>query len=139
MQFKLIKKIEWQIFFWRDGRSRIDYNSFGDVICFDATYRTNKYNMICAPFVGVNHHWNNVLFDCAFLLDETTVSFTWLFETFLESMGNQKPKTIFTNQCQAMKKAIRVCASWYLPSPMLMAYLKKCCRKFTKTLWESWI
>ncbi|KAK4601355.1 hypothetical protein RGQ29_010777 [Quercus rubra] len=95
-------------FFWRDGRSRIDYNSFGDVICFDTTYRTNKYNMICAPFVGVNHHWKNVLFGCAFLLDETTASFTWLFETFMESMGNQKPKTIFTDQCQAMKNAIRV-------------------------------
>nr|XP_023917131.1 protein FAR1-RELATED SEQUENCE 5-like [Quercus suber] len=57
---------------------------------------------------GVNHHWKNVLFGCAFLLDETTASFTWLFETFLESMGNQKPKTIFTDQCQAMKNAIRV-------------------------------
>ena len=29
-------------------------------------------------------------------------------ETFLESMGNKKPKTIFTDQCQAMKNAIRV-------------------------------
>ena len=95
-------------FFWKDGRSRIDYNSFGNVICFDTTYRTNKYNMIRAPFVGVNHHWKNVLFGCAFLLDETTISFTWLFETFLESMENQKPKTIFTDQCQAMKNAKRV-------------------------------
>lgn len=62
-------------FFWRDGKSRTNYNFFGDVICFDTTYQTNKYNMICAPFVGVNHHWKNVLFGCAFLLDETTVSF----------------------------------------------------------------
>ena len=60
------------------------------------------------PLVGVNHHWKNVFFGCAFLLDETTVSFSWLFETFLESMGNKKPKTIFTDQCQAMKNAIRV-------------------------------
>ena len=43
-------------FFWRDGRSKINYNSFRDVLCFDTTYRTNKYNMICVPFVGVNHH-----------------------------------------------------------------------------------
>lgn len=42
-------------FFLLDGRSRIDYDMFGDVI-FDATYCTNKYNLICAPFVGVNHH-----------------------------------------------------------------------------------
>ena len=95
-------------FLWKDGRSRIDYNSFGDVICFDTTYRTNKYNMICAPFVSVNHHWKNVFFGCAFLLDETTASFIWLLETFLELMENQKPKTIFIDQCQAMKNAIRV-------------------------------
>ena len=43
-------------FFWRDGRSRVDYDCFRDVVVFDTTYRTNKYNLICAPFVGVNHH-----------------------------------------------------------------------------------
>ena len=51
---------------------------------FDTTYRTNMYNMICAPLVDIKNHWNNVLFSCAFLLDETIVSFTWLFETFIE-------------------------------------------------------
>ena len=64
--------------------------------------------MICAPFVVVNHPWKNVLFGYAFLLNETAISSAWLFETFLESMGNQKPKTIFTDQCQAMKNVIRV-------------------------------
>ena len=54
-------------FFWRDGRSKLDYDCFGDVVVFDTTYRTNKYNLICAPFVGINHHWNNVLFGYAFL------------------------------------------------------------------------
>ncbi|XVF18469.1 hypothetical protein REPUB_Repub11eG0026700 [Reevesia pubescens] len=44
-------------FFWRDGRSRIDYDCFGDVIVFDTTYRTNKYNLICAPFVGIVLSW----------------------------------------------------------------------------------
>ena len=66
------------------------------------------YNMICAPLVDIKNHWNNVLFSCAFLLDETIVSFTWLFETFIESMGNQKPKMIFTDQCQAMINAIKL-------------------------------
>ena len=36
-----------EIFFWRDDRSKLDYDSFGDVI-FGTTYRTNKYNLICA-------------------------------------------------------------------------------------------
>ncbi|XP_061364286.1 protein FAR1-RELATED SEQUENCE 5-like [Gastrolobium bilobum] len=94
-------------FFWRDGISRIDYNHFGDVVIFDTTYRTNKYNMACAPFIGVNHHKQSVLFGCAFLFDETTESFIWLFESFLEAMGGLQPKTIFTDQCQAMANAIK--------------------------------
>ncbi|CAL1379151.1 unnamed protein product [Linum trigynum] len=94
-------------FFWRDGRSKIDYDSFGDVMIFDTTFRTNKYNLICAPFVSVNHHWNNVMFGCAFLLDETAASFKWLFQSFLESMGNREPQAIFTDQDAAMAKAIR--------------------------------
>ncbi|XP_059648308.1 protein FAR1-RELATED SEQUENCE 5-like isoform X2 [Cornus florida] len=94
-------------FFWRDGLSKLDYHCFGDVVIFDSTYRTNKYNMICVPFVGVNHHWKNVLLGCAFLSDETISSFVWLFEAFLEVMGNKAPKTIFTNQDNALSIAIQ--------------------------------
>ncbi|KAF1864616.1 hypothetical protein Lal_00039247 [Lupinus albus] len=93
--------------FWRDGKSKLDYDCFGDVMVFDTTYRTNRFNLICAPFVGVNHHWQNVMFGCALLADETAVSFTWLFKAFLESMGNQQPKRIFTHQDASMAKAIR--------------------------------
>ncbi|KAK9948534.1 hypothetical protein M0R45_004105 [Rubus argutus] len=93
-------------FFWRDGRSKLDYDCFGDVVCFDTTFQANKYNLICAPFVGVNHHWKNILFGCAFLLDKSTDSFIWLFESFVESMGNKQPKTIFTDEDTAMTTAI---------------------------------
>ncbi|BFG39185.1 hypothetical protein CerSpe_254590 [Prunus speciosa] len=95
-------------YFWRDGRSKLDYDCFGDVVCFDTTFRTKKYNLICAPFVGVNHHCKNVLFGCAFVSDESTDSFIWLFETFLESMGYKQPKTIFTDVGNAMANAIAV-------------------------------
>jgi len=63
--------------------------------------------MICAHFVRVNHHWKNVLFGCAFLMDETVESFIWLFEAFLKYMGNKAPKTMFTDQDQVMAKVIR--------------------------------
>ena len=29
-------------FFWKDGRSRVNYDCFGDVVVFDSTYHTNK-------------------------------------------------------------------------------------------------
>lgn len=63
--------------------------------------------MICAPFVGLNHHWKNVFFGCAFLSDETIASFVWAFQSFLKAMGNKAPKTIFTDQDHAMANAIK--------------------------------
>ncbi|KAA3473185.1 protein FAR1-RELATED SEQUENCE 5-like [Gossypium australe] len=38
-------------YFWVDGRSRMAYKYFGDVVTFDATYLTNRYSM---PFVLPN-------------------------------------------------------------------------------------
>ncbi|XP_020596366.1 protein FAR1-RELATED SEQUENCE 5-like, partial [Phalaenopsis equestris] len=96
-------------FFWSDGISRLDYDCFGDVIIFDTSYRLNKYNLCCAPIVGVNHHWQNVLFGVGFLSDETIESFKWLFKTFIRIMDNKHPMTIFTDQDQAMAKAIEEC------------------------------
>ncbi|XP_073282365.1 protein FAR1-RELATED SEQUENCE 5-like [Primulina huaijiensis] len=93
-------------FFFRDYRCEVDYEYFGDVLSIDTTYRTNKYNLICASFVGINHHLQNVLFGLAFMSDETQSSFEWLFATFLDSMNGRQPQTIFSDQCQAMMNVI---------------------------------
>ncbi|KAG9453626.1 hypothetical protein H6P81_006530 [Aristolochia fimbriata] len=95
-------------FFWVDAMSIIDYSLFGDVVSFDTTYRTNDYGRPFAPFVGVNHHNQTIVFGVALLYDETSESFVWLFETFLEAMSGKKPQAILTDQCVAMAKAISI-------------------------------
>ncbi|KAL8472569.1 hypothetical protein ACS0TY_029683 [Phlomoides rotata] len=77
--------------FWRDSMMREDYNVYGDVVSFDTTYQTNKYNLIYGPFVGLNNHRKSIFFACAFLADEKTESFEWLFEVFKKSMGGKTP------------------------------------------------
>jgi hypothetical protein len=94
-------------FFWRDSRSKIDYDYFGDVLILDATFRMDRYNMICAPFLVVNHHQQPVLFGCAFLLDETMETYTWLLGTFMGAMGRRQPKTILTTECEAILTAVK--------------------------------
>ena len=91
---------------WADDRSISDYNLFGDVICFDTTYKTNDYDRPFAPFVGVNHHKQTVVFGAALLYDETTESFKWFFETFLGAMSGKQPKTILSDQSAAMANAM---------------------------------
>ncbi|XP_073152453.1 protein FAR1-RELATED SEQUENCE 5-like [Henckelia pumila] len=94
-------------FFFRNSRCQVDFDYFGDILSFDTTYRTNRYNLVCAPFVGINHHKQNVMFGLAFMSDETESSFEWLFKTYLEYMNGKQPETIFTDQFQAMMNAIR--------------------------------
>ncbi|KAL0910674.1 hypothetical protein M5K25_018751 [Dendrobium thyrsiflorum] len=50
----------------------------------------------------------NVLLGVAFLSEETIESFTWLFKTFVRIMGDKHPTTIFTDQDQAMARAIEI-------------------------------
>jgi len=99
--------------FWRDSMMLEDYKIYGDVMVFDTTYRTNRYNLICAPFVGINNHWKNTMFACAFIGDERIESFEWVFDTFKTSMQGKEPITIFSDQDAAIAAAIREVCTLY--------------------------
>lgn len=94
--------------FWADATSRKNYNHFGDVVSFDSTYTTNQYNMIFAPFTGVNHHLQSIFFGAAFLANEKTESYVWLFQTFLRAMGGVAPRLIITDEAVSIKNAIDI-------------------------------
>lgn len=112
--------------FWVDTRSRIAYNCFSDVVAFDTTYQVNQYKMPFAPFTGVNHHRQSVLFGCALLADETESTFIWLFTTWLEAVSGRQPGLIITDYDSAISRAVekvfpqsrhRYC-KWHIMSKM---------------------
>lgn len=80
--------------FWADGTGIRNYQQYGDFLSFDTTYKTNKYNLKFAPFVGVNGHGDNCLFACGFIQDEKKETFEWLYKTFLKCMGGKAPKSV---------------------------------------------
>lgn len=94
--------------FWADNRCRQAYKEFGDVVTFDTTYLTNRYDMPFAPFVGVNHHGQSTLFGCGLLSNEDTRTFVWLFSTWLQCMEDKAPTGIITDQDRAMQNAIEI-------------------------------
>ncbi|XXG73186.1 hypothetical protein AAC387_Pa07g2146 [Persea americana] len=93
--------------FWTEHIFRASYKEFGDVVGFDTTYQTNKFDLIFGVFTRVNHHGQTTIFGCGFLSNETFESFVWLFKTWLESMPGDPPKAILTDQDPAMRKAIK--------------------------------
>ncbi|XP_021721940.1 protein FAR-RED IMPAIRED RESPONSE 1-like [Chenopodium quinoa] len=91
---------------WVDGRSRAAYEEFGDVVCFDATYLTNEYELPFVNFVGVNHHGKTILLGCALVSHENCDTFRWIFEKWLLCMNNQAPGAILTDQAAAIRKPL---------------------------------
>ncbi|KAL6653248.1 hypothetical protein ACP70R_008826 [Stipagrostis hirtigluma subsp. patula] len=93
---------------WCDFESQMDYRAFGDVVVFDGTYKTNKYNLPLVPFVGVNHHKSTVLFACGVVAHEDTESYVWLLRAFSDAMSQKHPVSVITDGDLAMQKAISI-------------------------------
>ncbi|CAL2276814.1 unnamed protein product [Prunus armeniaca] len=80
--------------FWADATSRRAYGFYGDVVVFDTTFNTNRYDLTFAPMLGVNNHGQTIVLACTFLSKETTELIIWMFEEFKKAMPGGEPKTI---------------------------------------------
>ncbi|GJZ43885.1 FAR1-related sequence 5-like protein [Tanacetum coccineum] len=76
-----------------------------DIVSFDATYDTNKYDMVFVPFTGIDHHQKCVSFGAALLSDETTESYAWMLTSFLK-VHKKQPILAVTDQDGALRNAI---------------------------------
>jgi zinc finger SWIM domain-containing protein 3 len=92
--------------FWADEKMIVDYSDFGDVVCFDTSYKFYKDSRPFVPFLGINNHRQMNIFGAALLYDESVESFKWLFHVFIEAMSGTKPKTILRDQDAIIAEAI---------------------------------
>lgn len=92
--------------FWIDGKSRLEYHYFHDVVSLITTILTNKYQMPFCPFIGINNHGHSVLLGASLLSDETKETYTWLFRTWMDCMGRCPPYVFLTDQCMAIRNAV---------------------------------
>ncbi|KAJ1415153.1 MULE transposase domain [Sesbania bispinosa] len=128
--------------FWCDGESQMNYQVFGDVLAFDATYRKNKYMCHVVIFSGVNNHNQTIVFASAIVSDETEQTYVWLLEQLAQVMKGKAPSSVITDGDLALRNAIRkvfpnahhrLCA-WHLLRnatsnvgiPDFMTYFKRC-------------
>nr|GEU52149.1 protein FAR1-related sequence 5-like [Tanacetum cinerariifolium] len=91
--------------FWADEVAKCNYKEFGDIVSFDATFNSNKYNMKFVPFIGIDNHEKCVTLGSKMLLHEDTKSYMWLLNAFMTAFSHE-PIMIVTDQDGAMKRAI---------------------------------
>ncbi|XP_019179603.1 PREDICTED: protein FAR1-RELATED SEQUENCE 5-like [Ipomoea nil] len=91
--------------FWADAVSRKNFALFGDVVSFDATYRTNRYKLVFVPFTGIDNHKRSITFGAGLLTREDVDSYVWLLEKFKKTMCHD-PICVVTDQDPALKVAV---------------------------------
>ncbi|XP_057734550.1 protein FAR1-RELATED SEQUENCE 7-like [Arachis stenosperma] len=128
--------------FWCDERSQLDYEVFGDVLAFDATYKKNKYLCPVVVFFSVNHHNQTMVFESALVTDESKEVYVWLLQQLLAAMKEITSVSVITDGAPSMKFAIvavfpnahhKLCA-WHLirnattnvKNPKFISMFKKC-------------
>ncbi|XP_071694827.1 protein FAR1-RELATED SEQUENCE 5-like [Rutidosis leptorrhynchoides] len=105
--FTVFNNDKWELAgaFWADQASKENYKVFGDVVSFDSTYRTNKYDMKFIPFTGIDNHKKYVTFGAALLAKEDADSYKWLCGAFKKAFP-EGPQIILTDQDPSMIVAI---------------------------------
>ncbi|GJT47934.1 protein FAR1-related sequence 5 [Tanacetum coccineum] len=101
----LIENAELTAIFWADEVSKYNYREFGDVVSFDATFKTNKYKMVFVPFTAIDNHRKCVTVAAGLLKNETIKSYIWLLKAFIKAFG-KAPSIVVTDQDGAMRNAI---------------------------------
>nr|GEV05913.1 hypothetical protein [Tanacetum cinerariifolium] len=94
--------------FWADEEAITNYDTFGDIVSFDATFHSNKYQMVFVSFTGINHHNRCITFASGLLADETAGAYIWLLKQFKEAF-RKDPEVVVTDQDPSMKIAIAEC------------------------------
>nr|XP_043639240.1 protein FAR1-RELATED SEQUENCE 3-like [Erigeron canadensis] len=92
--------------FWADNVARRNYEEFSDIMSFDATYRTNRYNMMFVPFTGIDNHNKCVTFVAGLIRDEKQETYTWLLKCLMDTF-KKEPTMVVTDQDKAMEIGIR--------------------------------
>nr|XP_043630548.1 protein FAR1-RELATED SEQUENCE 5-like [Erigeron canadensis] len=146
---KMVNNNELAGLFWADEIARQNYIEFGDIISFDATYRTNRYNMIFVPFTAIDNHKKTVSIGAGMIINETAESYEWLLRAFLGAFVEQ-PRMVVTDQDVSMKKAIatvfpdsrhRLCM-WHITQKLSSKVSKRIFentdfkKKFNQIVWD---
>ncbi|GJY13103.1 FAR1-related sequence 5-like protein [Tanacetum coccineum] len=92
--------------FWADEQAKQYYDAFGDVVSFDATFRSNRYNMVLVPLTGIDNNNQCILFGAALLASENTKKYSNVEQSVTHLVGDLEKLHLYKDaQTNLMEKA----------------------------------
>ncbi|KAJ1382321.1 MULE transposase domain [Sesbania bispinosa] len=83
--------------FFVDEGSQMNYEVYGVVLTFDATYKKDKYLLPLVVFFGVNNHYKSTIFAATVVGNETEKTYVWVLCQFAKAMKGKEPWAIITD------------------------------------------
>ncbi|CAG8513482.1 6653_t:CDS:10 [Cetraspora pellucida] len=82
------------------------WSSFHDVVLINTTFKMNRYSMMLCMLIIINNHNRSCLVATVVILDETSNTFSWIFEYLLEASNGLASKVLFMDADCAMVSAV---------------------------------
>src|SRR5688572_27435362 len=86
-------------------KQKLSYSRFNDIIVCDNTYKSNRYDMPFGIFTSINNYGQSTCFSGTLIIAESTQSFIWMFDHFLQLINNYAPRVFLTDNDIAMGSA----------------------------------
>ena len=90
---------------WMYPEQKLYYSRFYDVVVFDNTYKSNRFQMPFGIFTGVNNFGQSICFAGTLVIEEDEETFRWIFSKFLEMTSGHAPSVLLTDDDKAMANA----------------------------------
>jgi len=81
---------------------------FHDVIVYDTTSKTNRYEMALSLFVAIDNNYKTRIVAQALTKYENQIDFHWILQYILQVTDNLQPKVLFTDSDLAIIAAVQV-------------------------------
>ena len=81
---------------------------FHDVIVYDTTSKTNRYEMALSLFVAIDNNYKTRIVTQALTKYENQADFHWILQCTLQATDNLQPKVLFTDSDPTIIAAFQV-------------------------------
>ena len=95
--------------FWMTSQQCNDlWPKFHDVVVYDTTSKTNRYEMALSLFVAIDNNYKTRIVAQALTKYENQTDFNWILQCILQATNDLPPKVLFTDSDPAIIAAVQV-------------------------------
>ncbi|PKC51793.1 hypothetical protein RhiirA1_405324, partial [Rhizophagus irregularis] len=94
--------------FWMTSQQYNDlWPKFHDIIIYDTTSKTNRYEMALSLFVAIDNNYKTKIVVQALTKYKNQADFNWILECTLQATNKLQPKVLFTDSDPAIIAAVQ--------------------------------